>query len=206
MIGAHFRVYMGVPLAPAQHAAFATLVEPHLDHLYAVALRVSADRTCAEDVVQDTLLRAYRSLDQLRDPSRVRFWLTKVLHSAWLDRCRKEADHDKDVSLEDERFDLFDKLVEEDPFPYSDRLHLDFLELFDDERLIEALRKMHPANRTALVLAYVSGYKAREIAELTGTTVGTVLARLHRGRRQLERALWDYAKERGLLREGVARP
>lgn len=203
MIEAHFRVYMGVPLAPAQHADFATLVEPHLDHLYAVALRLTADRTAAEDVVQDALLRAYRALDQLRDRDRVRFWLTKVVYSACRDRHRKEAPHENDVSIEDERFDLFDKLVEEDPFPYSDRLHLDFLELFDDERLIDALRKMHPANRTALVLAYVSGYKAREIAELTGTTVGTVLARLHRGRRQLERALWDYAKERGLLREGV---
>lgn len=205
MIQAHFRVSMDVSLAPAQHVAFAALVEPHLDHLYAVALRLTADRTVAEDVVQDALIRAYRSLDQLRDPSRVRFWLTKVLHSASLDRYRKEAPRDCDVSLDDERFDLFDKLVEEDPFPYSDRLHLDFLELFDDERLIEALRKMHPANRTALVLAYVSGYKAREIAELTGTTVGTVVARLHRGRKQLERALWEYASERGLLREGTHR-
>ncbi|MGH2500408.1 MAG: RNA polymerase sigma factor [Candidatus Limnocylindria bacterium] len=203
MIGAHFRVYMDVSMAPAKHVAFATLVEPHLDHLYAVALRLTADRSAAEDVVQDALLRAYRALDQLREPERARFWLTKILYSACRDRYRKEASHERDVSLDDERFDLFDKLVEEDPFPYSDRLHLDFLELFDDERLIEALRKMHPANRTALVLAYVSGYKVREIAELTGTTVGTVLARLHRGRRQLERALWDYAKERGLLQEGM---
>lgn len=205
MIGADFRVYMGVPLAPAQHVAFATLVEPHLDHLYAVALRLTGERSAAEDVVQDALLRAYRSLDQLRDRERVRFWLTKVLSSAFHDRCRREAAHEHDVSLEAERFDLFDKLVEEDPFPYSDRLHLDFLELFDDARLTEALRKIHPAHRTALVLAYVSGYKAREIAELTGTTVGTVLARLHRGRKQLERALWDYASERGLLREGIRR-
>lgn len=203
MIRAHCRVYMGVSLAPAKHVAFATLVEPHLDHMYAVALRLTADRNATEDVVQDALLRAYRSLDQLREPDRVRFWLTRVLTSACRDRYRKEAAHERDVSLEDERFDLFDTLVEVDPFPYSDRLHLDFLELFDDERLIEAMRKMHPGNRTALVLAYVSGYKAREVAELTGTTVGTVLARLHRGRRQLERALWDYAKERGLLREEV---
>lgn len=206
MIGAHFRVYMDVSLAPAEHAAFATLVEPHLDHLYALALRLAGDRSAAEDIVQDALIRAYRSLDQVRDRERVRFWLTKVLYSACRDRHRKEAPHEEhDVSLEDERFDLFDRLVEEDPFPYSDRLHLDFLDLFDDERLTEALRKIHPAHRTALVLAYVSGYKAREIAELTGTTVGTVLARLHRGRKQLERALWDYATERGLLREGKRR-
>lgn len=204
MIATLFHVYMDVPVAPAEHAAFSALVEPHLDHLYALALRLSGDRSAAEDIVQDALLRAYRSLDQVRDRQRVRFWLTKVLYSACRDRHRKEAEHERDVSLE-ERFDLFDKLVEVDPFPYSDRLHLDFLDLFDDERLIEALRRIHPAHRTALVLAYVSGYKAREIAELTGTTVGTVLARLHRGRKQLERTLWDYATERGLLREGKRR-
>jgi len=205
MIRAHCRVYMDVQLAPAEHVAFATLVEPHLDHLYAVALRLSGDRSAAEDIVQDALLRAYRALDQLRDRDRVRFWLVKVVYSAFHDRSRKELAHERDVSLEDEGFDLFDKLVEEDPFPYSDRLHLDFLDLFDDERVTEALRRIHPAHRTALVLAYVSGYKAREIAELTGTTVGTVLSRLHRGRQQLERALWDYASERGLLREGMKR-
>lgn len=205
MIRALCCVYMGVPLAPPQHATFVELVQPYLDHLYAVALRLTGERTAAEDVVQDALLRAYRSLDQLRDRERVRFWLTKVLYSACRDRYRKEAHHEEDLSLDNEGFDLFDKLVEEDPFPYSDRLHLDFLDLFDDERLIEALKKIHPAHRTALVLAYVSGYKAREIAELTGTTVGTVLSRLHRGRQQLERALWDYASERGLLREGMKR-
>lgn len=194
---------MGVPVAPAEHAAFAALVEPHLDHLYALALRLTGERTEAEDILQDALLRAYRALDQLRDRGRARFWLTKVLYSACRDRHRREAPHEEhDLSLDEGHFDLFDTLVEEDPFPYSDRLHLDFLDLFDDERLIEALRKIHPAHRSALVLAYVAGYKAREIAELTGTSVGTVLARLHRGRKQLERALWDYATERGLLREG----
>jgi RNA polymerase sigma-70 factor (ECF subfamily) len=203
MIGTLSRVYVDVPLASAEHAAFATLVEPHLDHLYTLALRLAGDRSVAQDIVQDALLRAYRSLGQVRDRERMRSWLTKVLYSAWHDRHRKEAQHEEhDVSFEDERFDLFDRLVEEDPFPYSDRLHLDFLDLFDDERLTETLGRIHPAYRTALVLAYVSGYKAREIAELTGTSVGTVLARLHRGRKQLERALWDYATERGLLREG----
>lgn len=204
MIRPYPRVYVDVSLAPAGHAEFALLVEPHLDRMYSLALRLSGDRSAAEDVVQDALLRAYRSLDQVREPDRVRFWLTKIIHTAWIDRCRKEGDHQGDLSIDDERFSLFDTLVEEDPFPYSDRLHLDFLELFDDERLTESLRAIHPPHRTALVLAYVYGYKAREVAELTGTTVGTVLARLHRGRKQLERALWRYATERGLLEKGVS--
>lgn len=191
--------------ASESRTAFAALVEPHLQYLYSLAVKLSCDREAAEDVVQDTLLRAFRGIDRLREPDRARFWLTKILYSAWHDRHRRESEHERDLSLDDERFSLFDTLVEEDPLPYSDRLHLDFLDLFDDKRLCEALQRIPVVHRTALVLAYVHGYKAREIAELTGTTVGTVLARLHRGRKQLERAMWEYAMERGLLREGVHR-
>jgi len=116
------------------------------------------------------------------------------------DRFRAEHQAKETVSLDDERhFDLFDKIVEEDPFPYSDRVHLDFLELFDDAKIIEVLRHLHPAHRTALILAYVYGYKAREIAEITRASVGTVLARLFRARKQLERGLWEYAQSRNLI-------
>ncbi|MGH2473310.1 MAG: RNA polymerase sigma factor [Candidatus Limnocylindria bacterium] len=179
---------------------FAVLVGPHLDYLYAFARKLCGDATAAEDLVQDALIRAFRARDSLRNRERPRYWLTKVLLSASADRSRKEAPHEHDVPLEDERFSLFDTLVEEDPLPYSDRLHLDFLDLFDDDSLTASLQRIHPAHRTALVLAYVYGYKAREIGELTGTTTGTVLARLHRGRKQLEKALWEYARQRGLLK------
>jgi RNA polymerase sigma-70 factor (ECF subfamily) len=181
-------------------ASFVTLVEPHLGYLYAFAYKLSGDRTTAEDLVQDALIRAFRAQDALRNREQPRRWLTKVLLSASADRSRKEGPRENDVALEDERFSLFDTLVEEDPFPYSDRLHLDFLDLFDDDNLTLALQRINPAHRVALVLAYVYGYKAREIADMTGTTTGTVLARLHRGRKQLERALWEYARQRGLLK------
>ncbi|MEK7862394.1 MAG: RNA polymerase sigma factor [Chloroflexota bacterium] len=192
---------MGVHAAPAHSAgSFGALVEPHLDYLYAFALKLSGDHATAEDVVQDALVRAFRAHGTLRDREHPRHWLTKVLLSAATDRSRREARREQDVPLDDERFSLFDTLVEEDPFPYSDRLHLDFLDLFDDANMTAALQRIHEAHRTALILAYVYGYKAREIAEITGTTTGTVLARLHRGRKQLEKALWDYAKHRWLLK------
>lgn len=197
----HMSVYAA---APETAESFSALVEPHLAYLFAFACKLSGERTAGEDLVQDALVRAFRARDTLRNRERPRYWLTKILLSAFADRSRKEGAHDQDVPLDDERFSLFDTLVEEDPFPYSDRLHLDFLELFDDDNLTTALQRIHAAHRTALVLAYVYGYKAREIAELTGTTTGTVLARLHRGRKQLEKALWEYARQRGLLK-GVSR-
>jgi RNA polymerase sigma-70 factor (ECF subfamily) len=99
----------------------------------------------------------------------------------------------------DAEFDLFDKIVADDPFPYSDRVHLDFLELFDAVTVIEILQHLHPSHRIALILAYVYGFKAREIAEITHKSVGTILAWLFRGRKRLERELWEYASHNRFL-------
>lgn len=179
---------------------FEDVVRPHLEYLYAYAVRLCGNRTLAEDIVQDALLRAFRGFPRLRNQDRPRLWLTRVLTCCYRDRFRKEHEAGKVLSLDSEaQFDLFDRITEEDPFPYSDRVHLDFLELFDDVKIIEVLQRLHPYHRMALILAYVYGYKTREIAEITGKSVGTVLAWLFRGRKQLERQLWEYASSRRLI-------
>jgi RNA polymerase sigma-70 factor (ECF subfamily) len=178
---------------------FEDAVRPHLGYLYSLAVRLCGNRTVAEDLVQDALLRAFRGFSRLRNRERPRLWLTRIVTSCHYDRFRSEHEASETLSLDDAHFDLFDKIAEEDPFPYSDRVHLDFLDLFDDERIIEVFRRLHPAHRTALILAYVYGYKAREIGEITGSPVGTVLARLFRARKQLERALWDYVQSNNLV-------
>lgn len=189
----------------AKPEGFENTVRPHLEYLYGLAVRLCSNRTVAQDLVQATLLRAYRGFGRLRNHERARLWLTRILTRCHIDRFRAEHGAGETLSLDDEaRFDLFDKITEEDPFPYSDRVHLDFLDLFDDEKIIEVLQHLHPAHRTAVILAYVYGYPAREIAEMTATTVGTVLARLSRGRRQLERGLWQYAERRHLIRREEA--
>ncbi len=176
------------------------MVRPHLEYLYSLAVRLCGNRGIAEDLVQDMLLHAFRGFARLRNRERPRLWLTRILTRCHHDRFRLEHEADETLSLDDEaRFDLFDKVTEEDPFPYSDRVHLDFLELFDDVKIIEVLQRLHPAHRMALILAYVYGYKAREIGEIMGTSVGTVLARLFRGRKRLEHELWGYARDRNLI-------
>jgi RNA polymerase sigma-70 factor (ECF subfamily) len=151
-------------------------------------------------------LHAFRGLAGLRNRERPRVWLTTILRNCYYDRCRAEHEADETLGRDhDAAFDLFDTIVEEDPFPYSDRVHLEFLELFDDEKIIDVFGRLHPAYREALILAYVYGYKAREIAEITGAALGTVLARLSRGRRQLERELWEYARGKKLIPEGETR-
>jgi len=185
---------------------FDDTVRPHLDYLYAVAVRLCGNPTTAEDLVQDALLRAYRGFARLRNRERPRLWLTRVLTNAFYDRVRAEQ-RDEAVGLEvDGDFDLFDKITEEDPFPYSDRVHLDFLDLFDDAKLLEVLQRLPPAHRVALILAYVYGFTAQEIGTITGRPLGTVLARLHRGRKQLERELWAYASSHNLLTSHAEAP
>lgn len=187
-------------MAESRPLEFEDVVRPHLDYLYSLAVRLCGNRTVAEDLVQDTLLRAFRGFARLRNRERPRLWLTRVLTTCHYDRFRAEHQERETVSLDDAaNFDLYDRIVEDDPFPYSDRVHLDFVELFDDTTVIDVLRRVHPAHRTALILAYVYGYKAREIAEISRTSVGTVLARLFRGRKQLERELWEYARSQHLL-------
>jgi RNA polymerase sigma-70 factor (ECF subfamily) len=193
-----------VPTRPALE--FEEVVRPHLEYLYSVAVRLTGSRSIAEDLVQDTLLRAFRGFARLRNRQRPRLWLTRVLTTSHYDRFRAEHEAAETLSLDDAtQVGLFDKITEEDPFPYSDRVHLDFLALFDDAKIIEVLRRLHPAHRTALILAYVYGYKAREIAEITGKSVGTVLARLFRGRKQLERELWEYVNANNMIRPEVKR-
>lgn len=177
-------------------------VRPHLDYLYGLAVRLCGSRTAAEDLLQDALLRAFRAFGGLRNREHPRRWLTRVLTSAFYDRTRTERDEASHRSVEED-FDLFDKIAEEDPFPYSDRVHLDFLELFDDARILEVLQGLAPQHRVAVILAYVYGFTAREIGEFTGRPVGTVLSWLHRGRKQLERELWEHAVSHHLIDRGA---
>lgn len=192
--------------AAARRLQFDQVVRPHLDYLYAVAVRLCGDRSTAEDVVQDALLRAYRGFARLRNRERPRLWLTRVLTSSFYDRLRARRPDESAGLHVDEEFDLFDKITEEDPFPYSDRVHLDFLDLFDDVKVIEVLQRLYPPHRIALILAYVYGFTAREIGAITNKPVGTVLAWLHRGRKQLERELWEYAVTRNLVTSHVEAP
>ena len=112
----------------------------HLPYLHGLAVRLCGDRERAEDVVQDALLRAFRAFPQLRNRQRPRVWLTRVLRSCFHDDLRKDPPRSQPQGVDDDApFDLFDTIAEEDPFPHSDRVHLDFLELFDDVRIIEVL-------------------------------------------------------------------
>ena len=186
------------------HNAFADLVTPHLDGLYGYCQHLSSRAADAEDLLQETLLHALRAHDGLRDASRVRPWLFTIATNAWRDRQRARGREVSTVSLgasdAEDDFSLFATLAIEDPFPYSDELHLDFLRLFHDEDIHAVFAAISPVHRLPLILTAIHGFSCKEAAAILDVPLGTVLSRLHRGRKQLERGLWDYAVQRGLVK------
>ncbi len=186
------------------HDTFADLVRPHLDALYGYCLRVSNRAPDAEDLLQETLLRGLRAHDGLRDASRVRPWLFTIATNAWRDRQRAREREVITVSLDasdaGDDFSLFATVAIEDPFPYSDELHLDFLRLFRDEDIHAVFAVISPVHRLPLILTAIHGFSCKEAAAILDVPLGTILSRLHRGRKQLERGLWDYAVRRGLVK------
>jgi RNA polymerase sigma-70 factor (ECF subfamily) len=168
--------------------------------LLGLARRLTRDD--AEDLVQEALLRAYRSYQALEADEAGGRWLQTILVNAYRDRLRKRARSVDEFAVADlEDFSLFRTIAEEDPFPYSDTLHLDFLGAFGREDVLEVLLRLPEIYRIPLVLCHMEGFAAKEIGELCDAPLGTVLSRLHRGRKAFERELWTYAKEAGLLEE-----
>jgi RNA polymerase sigma-70 factor, ECF subfamily len=180
--------------------SFRVLVREQLPRLYSLARRLVGDE--AEDAVQDCLLKAYQRFHQLQVAAAAPAWMTSILVNCCRDRGRANARRPEEVEFDElERFSLYRKIAYEDPFPYSDSLHLDFLTEFGPEDVRAVLLQLPVLYRIPLVLVYMEGYLAKEVAGMLDAPLGTVLARLHRGRKLFERQLWDYAEENGLLRE-----
>ena len=187
------------PAAPSN--SFRDLAREQLPRLLSIARRLVGDD--AEDAVQDCLLKAFQKFDQLHDPGAARAWLTRILVNCCRDRGRAAARRPSEIDFEAvEEFSLYRKIASEDPFPYSDSLHLDFLAEFGPEDVRAVLLRLPEIYRVPLVLVYMDGFLARELAEMVDVPLGTVLARLHRGRKLFEIQMWKYAEEAGMLQGG----
>jgi len=176
--------------------AFRQLVVPELPGLYSLARRLVRDG--AEDLVQEALLQAYRAFGTLRDDAATGRWLKTILVNVFRDDLRKRTRSVEELPVE-EGFSLYRTLVEVDPMPYSDTLHQDFLMAFGKDDVREVLLRLPEIYRAPLVLKYMDGFVTKEIARMLDVPLGTVLARLHRGRKRFEREMWAYAEEASLL-------
>jgi RNA polymerase sigma-70 factor (ECF subfamily) len=188
----------------ADQGQFAELAMPYMDALYSAALRMTRNPSDAEDLVQETYLRAYRGFPGFQEGTNLKAWLYKILTNTFINIYRAKKRRPEQVDLDDtEDFYLYRKLggleaVESQRTPESE-----VLDQMPEEVVKDALEALPEQFRMAVLLADVEGFSYKEIAEITEVPIGTVMSRLHRGRKQLQKRLWDLAVERGLV-EGAS--
>jgi len=173
---------------------------PLLDSLYGAALRMTRNPADAEDLVQETMLRAYRSFDRFEPGTNLKAWLFRILTNAYINAYRKKQREPQKVSQDQiEDFDLYQELKDHDPdlARTPENIVLDSLV---DSDILEAIEDLPEQFRLAVVLSDIEGFSYAEMAEIMDVPMGTVMSRLHRGRRALQKRLWDLARERGIVK------
>jgi len=177
---------------------FSKLIDPHLSSLYSTALRMTHNQSDAEDLVQDTLFKAFRALDQFQKNTNFRAWIFRILVNTFITAYRKQIKQPQKVSYDDlEEFFLYKRLDE--TVSLQETSKDEFLEnLFDDD-VKDALESLPYQFRLVVLLCDVEGFSYNEIANIIDAPLGTVMSRLYRGRKLLQRQLWNYAKTRGYI-------
>jgi len=169
--------------------------------MYAVALRLSGDHKEAEDLVQDAMLRGYRFFDRYQEGTNVKAWLLKILTNIFLNKVKKNANRPPMVEFEAVEEFIGEAEQEAAEVSSSDR---GFRELLDQD-VVRALDELPVEYRTPVLLSAIEGLSYRDIAEAMECPLGTVMSRLYRGRKILERSLRLYAHSIGFLRKSGGR-
>lgn len=177
-------------------AVFTKEAMPYLDAMYAVALRLTCNEKEAEDLVQDALLRAYRFFDKFQPGTNLKAWLLKVETNVFLNRVKRVNSRPTLVDFETLEDVLGDADAGRESVPTSSDF---FRELLDDD-VARALDELPLEYRTPVLLSAVEGLSYKEIADAMECPVGTVMSRLYRGRKMLERSLKAYAESIGFLK------
>jgi RNA polymerase sigma-70 factor, ECF subfamily len=180
--------------------AFQQEAIPHLDALYGTALRLTKSEEDAEDLIQETMLKAYRYFDKYEQGTNCKAWLFKIMTNTFINRYRKQQKR-KEFLVDDDFRPLQERAEAPEPSPFQDSYDSQeqlFFKMFGDE-VKSALEEIPVDFRMVVLLADLQDFAYKEIAEIMDCPIGTVMSRLYRGRRMLQARLADYASAQGFI-------
>ncbi|HVC26517.1 MAG TPA: sigma-70 family RNA polymerase sigma factor [Acidimicrobiales bacterium] len=184
----------------ADQADFAAQAMDYMPSLYSAAMRMTRNPSDAEDLVQETYLKAYRAFGGFQQGTNLKAWLYKILTNTFINtyRARKRRPEESDVEDIEDLY-LYHRLGGGAATGLGRSAEEEALDRFTDDEVKAAIESLPESFRMAVLLADVEGFSYKEIAEIMEVPIGTVMSRLHRGRRSLQRALAEYGAERGLV-------
>jgi RNA polymerase sigma-70 factor (ECF subfamily) len=184
----------------ADQATFADQATPFMAQLYTAALRMTRNAADAEDLVQETYLRAFRGFGRFEEGTNLKAWLYRILTNAYINSYRAKQRRPDETELDEgEDLYLFRRLGGLEAVEAGRSAEDELMNYFAEAEVKAAVEALPESFRMAVLLADVEGFSYKEIAEMLDIPIGTVMSRLHRGRKALQKQLYEFAKQRGLV-------
>ena len=170
--------------------------------LFSTALRMTRNRLDAEDLVQETYIKGWRSFHTFQEGTNLRAWLFRIMTNTYINKYNAQKRKGTEVELDDvEELFLYKRLGSIDQSQLSSSAEDQMLDLFTDDEVKNALESLPEDFRIPVLLSDVDGFSYKEIAEMLEIPIGTVMSRLHRGRKAMQKMLYEYARDKGLIVE-----
>ncbi len=184
----------------ADQATFAEDAMPLMDGLYSAAMRMTRNAADAEDLIQETYLKAFNAYERFETGTNLKAWMYRILTNSYINAYRKKQRRPDESDIDDiEDLYLYRRLGGAESAVLSRSAEDELLEMFGEDEVKLALEDLPEHYRMPILLADVEGFAYKEIAEILDVPIGTVMSRLHRGRKQLQKRLYSFAVEHRLL-------
>ena len=184
----------------ADQATFADAAMPLMDQLYSAAMRMTRNSADAEDLVQETYLKAFRAYDRFEAGTNLKAWMYRILTNSYINAYRKKQRRPDESDIDDvEDLYLYRRIGGAETAALGRSAEDELMDLFGEDEVKVALEDLPEHYRLPILLADVEGFAYKEIAEILDVPIGTVMSRLHRGRKQLQKRLYSFAEEHRLL-------
>ena len=184
----------------ADQATFVDEAMPLMSGLYSAALRMTRNPADAEDLVQETYLKAYRAYERFEAGTNLKAWMYRILTNSYINAYRKKQRRPDESDIDDvEDLYIYRRIGGLTGSTLGRSAEDELMDLFGEAEVKDAVEGLAEHYRLPVLLADVEGFAYKEIAEILGVPIGTVMSRLHRGRKQLQKRLYDFAKARRLL-------